>query len=271
MRCFVRAGLVLALSAALPLWAAASVHEALGITEAVRAASLGLSVSGRIAYLPVKEGDVVERGDLLLHLDRDAEALELRRRELLLEDTSQLAALRDRRAITQQQVEAARTLQDEGALARKLVEDEAMAFRVLTAELDGLEASKAREQVEVEIAREAWRARHLYAPFAGVVTRIALQVGESLPANEPVIELADARKVRFMGAFDQTRAPAPRLGETVSIELPTHPPLDAEVVFVSPVADPASGLVEVIAEFANIGSPPVRPGLGGRMTWERRP
>lgn len=249
----------------------AAVYEALGVTEAVRSAALGLSVSGRVAFLPVREGDSVEKGDLLLHLDREAEALELKRRELLLEDYSQLRALRNRKAITERQVAAAQELQDEGAIARKMVEDEVMALQAITAELASLEAGKAREQVEVDIARQTYEARHLYAPFAGVVTKIKLQIGESLPANEPVIELADASRVRFIGAFDQTETVAPHLGEFVQIALPTHESLRGTVVFVSPVADPASGLVEVIAEFGNLSEQPVRPGLGGRMLWERAP
>ena len=249
-------------------WSAA-VHEALGTTEAARAARLGLSVSGRIASLRVKEGARVEKGQLLLHLDSEAEALELKRRRLLLQDQSQIKALRERRAVTQAQVDAALDLQSKGAIARKLVEDEALALRVITAELDSLQASKLREQVEVDLAREAWAARHLHAPFAGVVTKVHLQVGESLPANEPAIDLVDARRVRFLGAFDQTQAVAPRVGQTVRVLLATHDPIEAKVVFVSPVADPSSGLVEVIAEFANPSDDPVRPGLGGRMQWER--
>jgi multidrug efflux pump subunit AcrA (membrane-fusion protein) len=38
----------------------------------------------------------------------------------------------------------------------------------------------------------------------------------------------------------------------------------AEVVFVSPVTDPSSGLVEVISEFDNPDGS-VRPGITGRM------
>jgi hypothetical protein len=36
------------------------------------------------------------------------------------------------------------------------------------------------------------------------------------------------------------------------------------VVFVSPVADPSSGLLEVIAEFENFDGS-VRPGISGRL------
>jgi RND family efflux transporter MFP subunit len=247
---------------------AAPAHEALGTTEAVRAARLALTVSGRIANLHVKVGARVSQGQLLLNLDSEAEALELKRRLLLLHDQSQIKALRERRDVTQAQVDAARDLESKGAIARKLMEDEALALRVITAELDALQTSKLREQVEVDMALEAWTARHLYAPFAGVVTKVRQQVGEILPANEPAIDLVDVLRVRFIGGFDQTLARAPRLGQTVTVILPTHPQIKAQVVFVSPVADPSSGLVEVIAEFANPEADPVRPGLGGRMIWE---
>lgn len=242
--------------------------EALGTTEAVQSARLGLSVSGRIARISVKEGDRVSEGQLLVHLDKEAEELELSRRELLFNDQSQISALRDRQSITKRQVDAAHNLLKQGGLARKLVEDEVMALRAITAELDATLASKAREKLEVDIARQALRARHLRAPFSGVVTKIHLQLGESVPANEPVIVLVDARRVRFVGAFDPLQARAPKLGQTARVTLPTHKNLSAGIIFVSPVADPSSGLVEVIAEFPNPVSNPVRPGLGGALHWE---
>lgn len=248
--------------------AVAQSGEALGTTEAVQSARLGLSVSGRIARITVKEGDRVSEGQLLLHLDKDAEELELSRRELLFNDQSQISALRDRQSITKRQVDAAHNLLKQGGLARKLVEDEAMALRAITAELEATLASKAREKVEVDIARQALRARNLLAPFAGVITKIHLQLGESVPANEPLIVLVDARRVRFVGAFDQVQARAPRLGQLASVNLPTHKNISARVIFVSPVADPSSGLVEVIAEFPNPVSNPVRPGLGGALRWD---
>lgn len=242
--------------------------EALGTTEAVQSARLGLSVSGRIARINVKEGDRVSEGQLLLHLDKDAEELELSRRELLFNDQSQLSALRDRQSITKRQVDAAHNLLKQGGLARKLVEDEVMALRAITAELEATLASKAREKVEVDIARQALLARNLRAPFAGVVTKVHLQLGESVPANEPVIVLVDSRRVRFVGAFDQLQARAPKPGQLAKVSLPTHKNITARIIFVSPVADPSSGLVEVIGEFSNPGPNPVRPGLGGSMQWD---
>jgi multidrug efflux pump subunit AcrA (membrane-fusion protein) len=41
---------------------------------------------------------------------------------------------------------------------------------------------------------------------------------------------------------------------------------EARIVFVSPVTDPASGLIEVIAEFDNADGS-VRPGVTGRMVF----
>jgi multidrug efflux pump subunit AcrA (membrane-fusion protein) len=38
----------------------------------------------------------------------------------------------------------------------------------------------------------------------------------------------------------------------------------AKVVFVSPITDPSSGLIEVIAEFDNTDGS-IRPGISGRL------
>ena len=64
-------------------------HEAwaqsmVGVTQALHEAKLGLAAAGRVEAVLVKEGDRVSRGDLLLHLDRALEDLEIKRRQVML-------------------------------------------------------------------------------------------------------------------------------------------------------------------------------------------
>lgn len=238
----------------------------LGVTQAVREANLSLTAGGRIEAIFVREGDAVGTGQLLVHLDKTLERLESQRRTLALEDDARLQELRRRERLLTQQVSAARELLAAGSLSRKEFEDEEQVLSGVIAERKSLEAAKQRERVEQALAEEAYARRHLHAPFAGIVTAIGVQLGESVAANETVLRLVDVSRVRFIASLAPARSDRLRVGDRVRVVLDdaTAAEHEAVVVFVSPVTDPASGLVEVIAEFDNPDRR-VRPGVTGRL------
>jgi len=245
----------------------AGVIAATGVTQAIRDLKLSVTAPGRIEGLFVKEGDRVRKGDLLLHLDRNLEALEVHKRRLVLQDDARLEELRAREHTLAEQVRSAQTLLASGSVSRKQVEDEQIAWRAIIAERKALEFAKLREQVDLDLAREAHERRHLRAPIDGVITKILAREGESVVPHEAVVLMVNASRVRFTGTVPVADARYLRLGARVSVELtqessPTA--REATIVFVSPVADPASGLLEVIAEFDNLDGV-VRPGVAGRI------
>jgi RND family efflux transporter MFP subunit len=207
----------------------------------------------------------VRRGQVLLHLDRTLEDLEVRRRRLLLADVSRLQELREKEKTLQSQVQALRPLLASGAVSRKQLEDEELALGAVVAERNTLEAAKKREQVELDLAIESYERRHLRSPINGVVSKILLRLGESVGPNEPLVHVVDVSKVRFMGTLSAHAGARLKVGQNVTIRLGTDMlTREARVVFVSPVTDAASGLIEVIAEFDNDDGS-VRPGISGRL------
>ncbi len=254
-------------SAARPAAASGAVTPAAGITQAIHDLKLSVTAAGRIEALFVKEGDRVRKGDLLLHMDRTLEALEVRRREVMLEDNARLEELRAKELTLTEQVRAARSLLATGGVSRKQVEDEELALGTIIAERKSIEFAKRRERVELDLAREAYERRHLRSPIDGVVTRVVSRIGESVAPHEPVMVVVDVRTARFSGTVPIADAARVRAGSSVMLQLGSDAePLTrlAQLVFVSPVADPASGLVDVIAEFDNADGS-IRPGTAGRI------
>jgi len=240
---------------------------ATGVTQAFRDLKLSVTTAGRIEGLFVKEGDRVRKGDLLLHLDRNLEALEVQKRRLILQDDARLEELRAREHTLAEQVRSAQTLLASGSVSRKQVEDEQIAWRAIIGERKALEFGKLREQVDLDLAREAHERRHLRAPIDGVITKILAREGESVAPHEPVILMVNTARVRFTGTVPVADGGSLRLGASVTIELAqgATPILrQGTIVFVSPVADPASGLLEVMAEFDNLDGS-IRPGVAGRI------
>lgn len=251
---------------------AASPEEVLGpgFTQALKEAKLSMTVNGRVEGVMVREGARVRRGDLLLHLDRTTEELEVKRRQLMLQDTARLEEMRLREATLTQQVGSARELLANGTISRKQFEDEELAFRATVAERQALELAKQREEVELQLSREAYERRHLRAPIDGVVAKIHFRVGESIAPHEPVLVLVDVSRVRFLSAVPPAAAARLKPGQNAAVQLGADarmPARRARITFVSPTADPASGLVEVTAEFDNPDGS-VKPGVTGRLALE---
>ena len=79
--------------------------------------------------------------------------------------------------------------------------------------------------------------------------------------------MVDISRVRFNGTFPAASANKLRAGNVVTIRIQQEGKVltrQARVSFVSPVADPSSGLVELIAEFDNPDGS-VRPGMSGQI------
>jgi len=239
-----------------------------GITQAVREARLSMPVAGRVEGIFVREGSNVRAGQVLLHLDRKLEKLEVERRRLVLHDQSRLRELLARELILREQVAALKPLFDSGAVSRKQLEDETIALGAVVAERQALEENKLREQVEFDLAREAYERRHLRSPFSGVVTRLSVRNGESVSAYEPILAVVDVSRVRFVGTVSAAEGHRIQMGSEVNLVFGAEGQMlrSARVVFVSPTADPSSGLVEVIAEFDNRDGS-VRPGISGRLLY----
>lgn len=249
--------------AAFPIKPAWSQDPVTGVTEPLHELTLGFPVAGRIHRVEVSEGDRVQAGQVLISLDNTLEQLDVKRRELLLADTAALDEARRRERILRKQWQEGRSLLERNSVSRKQVEDEQLLYEAALAERRGLEMEKKREQVDLDQARENLARRVLRAPIAGIVTRLHYHVGESISAHEGVLNLVDVSRGRFIGNMPSASGLELAPGQTVRLRM-GEVDREATVVFVSPVADKASGVVEIRAEFGNADGR-VRPGVGGLL------
>jgi RND family efflux transporter MFP subunit len=217
----------------------------IGITEPILTSTLGTPVTGIIAARKFKEGDFVKKGDVLVELDKALEQLEVARREVVLDP-----------------------LKADYAANKYLYEQSRSS--VSKEQLDKKEADYKVAVAEYELAKEQVRKRLILAPFDGVITEIHLQVGEACQLEQPILRLVDTRRCYFVGNVDAKSGHGLRVGQKVKIELEAGPAtlsFDAELSFVSPVVDPASGLMKVKAIFENPDGK-IRPGVTGKMIFD---
>ncbi len=197
-----------------------------GTVKACQRAKLAPPMGGQIARLPVKKGDHVERGQVLLELWNDDIRAEL---QLARKDAAATRALRDQACIS---AKVARRESDRLAslVERKLVSVELADRAAGEAEAGEAACRAAGEQVLVSQARiDAAAARLertlLRAPFAGIVAEINGEVGEFVTpspvgiATPPAVDVVDSSCIYITAPIDEVDAPRVRPGMPARVTL----------------------------------------------------
>lgn len=218
-------------------------HQALevlpGTVRAATAVTLMARVPGVVGRITAIPGTAVAAGTVLVELD----ALEI-------------AAKRDQAAALAAQAAA------DFARAKQLLEQHALT----TAEFD---AAKARASASAAGAAEAEIMvgyTRITAPFAGVVVRKHVAVGDLLAPGRPVIELEDPASLRLEVEIPESLAAPVVVGTTLHAQVDAARfDQPAAVVEVTPAADPVSRTV--LAKLALPGDAKgLRSGQFGRVT-----
>jgi HlyD family secretion protein len=201
-----------------------------GTVDACNRARMAPPTGGQIARLPVREGQAVQRGDVLLELwnedlraqvsqaERDAVAVRSRAREACITaDVAERNAVRVRRL-------RADKLVSEGDEDRATGEADAQAAACAAAR-DQERVSAAR----IDVARAGLERTILRAPFAGIVAEINGEVGEFVTpspvgvATPPTVDLVDGSCLYISAPIDEVDAPAVRAGQRAEITLDAFP------------------------------------------------
>jgi len=216
--------------------------EIAGITEPFFDVTLSASVSGTIGSRLVEEGALVKKGQVLIELEKKLEELDVVRRTLA-------------REMAQTEWERLKALAEKNAIS------------VSREELDKKRTEFNIASVDLNLAQEQLRRRSLVSPIDGYITEILLEAGEGCEPRQPIVRVVETRRCYFVTNLDG------KLGHTLAIGQQLRLSLDAgkspvgvegTVSFVSPVIDPASGLMKVKLVFDNADGK-VRPGAAGRL------
>jgi HlyD family secretion protein len=197
-----------------------------GTIKACERARMAPPSAGQIARLPVKKGDKVEKGQVLLELWNDdiRASLDLAQRSL-----QAAKALRDQSCI-----EAA-TSKKESARTTRLVQDKLVSVEVAertAGQAEGTAAAcrAANEQVKVASARideanAALERTRLRAPFTGIVAEINGEIGEFITPSPvgiptpPAVDLVDASCIYVTAPIDEVDAPRVKEGMKARVTL----------------------------------------------------
>lgn len=224
-----------------------------GTVTSPQTAVLSPSVAGLIEAMQVDAGDRVDKGQVLVTLDRELEQLALQRSRA--EAAQANTALEDAR--------------------RRLAEAERIGPTQAIAEsaIKSLRAEVARAEASVDAAaaavlqHEAIVRRHsVRAPFAGVVSRRIAEVGEWVNPGDGLVELVATDRLRF--DFRVPQSHYAQLEKETAVEIVVDALADrviaGRVQAIVPVKDPGARtfLLRVVADAS--ASLNVTPGMSAR-------
>lgn len=244
-----------ALLALLPVFVSA--QDFPGLVQPLHDITLSTGVGGVVASKHVRLGSQVRPGQVLMVLDDRLQAVEADRRRVMLQDTSELRATEERLRIARTLYQDARKVFDKtGSISREELMRLESEYLATSGRLEQLQALKEREKLEHHGAVQERQMRQLVAPVGGTITKVDLEVGEWAKPGEPLIRLVDASTLVFKGNLPMTAIGNLKAGTPVPVLVEDGAKIaqvPGRLTFVSPVADPASGLVEVRASVANPG------------------
>jgi len=204
-----------------------------GTVRTRKRATLSPEIGGRVAELPVREGDHVQKGQVLLRIaDEDYAA------KVALQERSLEAA----RAAKREACLSAEQAERDYARYLHLAEDEIVSRETLdqleskrdvgvaTCEAAGarvLEAESALQVARVELGKTVLR-----APFDGVVAEVSTEVGEWVMPSPPgmpvptVLELIANASIYISAPLDEVDLARVRVGLPVRVTMDAYPDRD---------------------------------------------
>jgi HlyD family secretion protein len=201
-----------------------------GTVDACNRARLAPPVGGQIARLPVREGDVVSKDQVLLELwNQDLRA------QLALQQRDRVAAqARVREACVTADVAAQEARRASRLREEKLIAEEQAEKAVGEAQAREAACSAARESARVadarvDVARANLERTILRSPFDGVVAEVNGELGEFVTPSPvgiptpPTVDVVDSSCLYISAPIDEVDAPAVKAGQKALITLDAFP------------------------------------------------
>ena len=192
-----------------------------GTVEAVHV-QLGFQVTGRLADVPVVEGNRVSAGQVVGRLETQDLEGEVRSAKAALETArAAVAEARATRDKTGRDLARTHALVSSDATTPQQVDAAQAASEVARAQVQAAEARVGEAESALAQAQLQLSHTELRAPEAGEVSEKIHHAGEMVMAGTPIITVAQTDTVKVHAAVDETRVGAIRPGDVVQLRVYT--------------------------------------------------
>jgi HlyD family secretion protein len=235
-----------------------------GVIRAQEEVTVRSEFSGIVQRIAVKEGERVKEGQLLVELRNERQRITLELSQARLAKTN--AAVDETRVVLENaEKELSRVKIAADALPRRELEDKTDQVARLKANLNAQIADVAQAKEEVKLRQNELKETELLAPFAGTITQIYINRGDTLkPMDSQVLELVALEQLYaellLPSHYVQRIRPDQRLKVQIESDSIGLGPLDGRVIYINPKVDASSRTFKVKIGIPN-GNGRVRPGM----------
>jgi RND family efflux transporter MFP subunit len=240
------------------------VVEAVGTLRAAQTSQLAVQMMGNIVEVRVREGNQVQRGQVLAVID-DAQPRAALDRAMAADLAAQqeMAASESDFALAEATFKRYQMLYDRKSVSPQEFDEIKARYQGTQARREMARAGQAQVKAALQQARSALGYTRIVAPFDGLVTEKKADVGTLASPGMPIFTVEDLRRYRLEATVNETDLRYVRQGQQVpvSIDALGDRELEGKVIEIVPAADPASRSFLVKVELAP--DPALRSGLFG--------
>ncbi len=185
-------------------------------------------VSGEIVELTVKEGDHVEKGQLLLRIKPD-NYISQRDRSLAEIRSARSRLAQSEAQLTQAELSFNRSKQlyEQQTISKSDFEQAQATYTIAKATVDAAKFSIESGEASVKDANENLLKTSIYAPMTGTVSMLLVELGErvagtNLMAGTELMRVADLSRMEAQVQVNENDIPRVTLGDTATIEVDAY-------------------------------------------------
>jgi len=232
---------------------------------------MSFTIPVEIRDLPVKPGDRVKKGDVLI-VARDGDALAaVEAQRVRVNNKGPIDAAQAALDSAQTRYDRIMEADKEKATNRQEVDDRRVQLDAARAQLLNATNEHKEEAARLKQLEEALARYRLEATFEGVIESILIDAGSSIEPPNPVLRIVniDTLWIDLPTPTDLTLGRALKSGDPawVMLDIPGFPVVQRRVLYVSPVADAAAATRRVRVEVPNPGHVP--PGTRARVRFDK--
>jgi len=192
-----------------------------GTLEGTKQSIIYAVIPERVMSIPVAEGNYVKKGQPIILLDKNGVASKYNQANAVYQNAKdnyeKMSRLYEQKAISEMNYKSAR-----------------MAYDVAKADFEAAQAT-------VELS----------APIDGIVTEIAVNLGEQVPLGVPIATVASTNKMRLTVYMGNKEIEKMKVGGKARIFIDSNDPISATIIETSKSADPETRLFRVELDMTN--------------------
>jgi HlyD family secretion protein len=190
-------------------------------------------VPGEIIALPVRDGDRVERGDLLARVNPDTLEAQVKQQEAALASTRASSAQRRAEMLQAElDLQRARDLFDRGFATQEELDQASTRLEVARAALESANFQIQRQEMQLKEANDLLAKASLYAPISGTVVSLSSELGDRVVgtgqfAGTTIMRIADLSNMEVQVDVSEADIINVDIGQQALVEVDALP--DTEI------------------------------------------